>query len=517
VLTDAGAIRGQKNQDYWAAFMSGRTPPEPRIPFVYNKFFEQLRSAGINPVRNGPRVQIMALTGKDIDSLAEGREIQSAETVDWKEGLKPIKGGLFDETLTGGHNGNRWSYIKLHEPMPSPVMEEPIRRVLGLTQQKFMDVLGGKEKIGEESGPEAIGNALKRINLPEAVKRAETEWRGSKRSTKDAALKRWALLKHTEKLGLHPSEWMLDKIPVLPPAFRPVSVMGASGKPLVSDPNYLYKEAFDANQALKETSSFSRELADERTSLYKAFKGVTGLGDPVTPKNQESNVKGVLKYIFGDNPKFSVMQRKLLSTTVDVVGRGVISPNPNLDMDQVGLPESKAWEIYRPFIIRRLARRGIPALRAAEMVEKKDKVAKDAMQQELNDRPVIITRAPVLHRYGVMAFRPQLIKAETLQISPAIVKGFGADFDGDTMNYHVPVSEGAVKDALEKMLPSKNLLSTKTFRAHQLPQNEYQGGLYHATAFVSNKPERYFATKADAIKAYKSGEIGSDQKVVILN
>ena len=517
VLTDAGAIRGQKNQDYWAAFMSGRTPPEPRIPFVYNKFFEQLRSAGINPVRNGPRVQIMALTGKDIDSLAEGREIQSAETVDWKEGLKPIKGGLFDTTLTGGHNGNRWSYIKLHEPMPSPVMEEPIRRVLGLTQQKFMDVLGGKEKIGEESGPEAIGNALKRINLPEAVKRAETEWRGSKRSTKDAALKRWALLKHTEKLGLHPSEWMLDKIPVLPPAFRPVSVMGASGKPLVSDPNYLYKEAFDANQALKETSSFSRELADERTSLYKAFKGVTGLGDPVTPKNQESNVKGVLKYIFGDNPKFSVMQRKLLSTTVDVVGRGVISPNPNLDMDQVGLPESKAWEIYRPFIIRRLARRGIPALRAAEMVEKQDKIAKDAMQQELDDRPVIITRAPVLHRYGVMAFRPQLIKSETLQISPAIVKGFGADFDGDTMNYHVPVSEGAVKDALEKMLPSKNLLSTKTFRAHQLPQNEYQGGLYHATAFVSNKPERYFATKADAIKAYKSGEIGSDQKVVILN
>ena len=517
VLTDAGAIRGQKNQDYWAAFMSGRTPPAPRIPLVYNKFFEQLKSAGINPVRQGPRVQIMALTGKDIDNLAEGREIQSAETVDWKEGLKPIKGGLFDETLTGGHNGNRWSYIKLHEPMPSPIMEEPIRRVLGLTQQKFMDVLAGKEKIGEETGPQAIGNALNKIHLPEAVKRAETEWRNSKRSTKDAALKRWALLKHTEKLGLHPSEWMLDKIPVLPPAFRPVSVMGASGKPLVADPNYLYKEAFDANQALKETSGFSRELADERTSLYKAFKGVTGLGDPITPKNQERNVKGVLKYIFGDNPKFSVMQRKLLSTTVDVVGRGVISPNPDLDMDQVGLPETKAWEIYRPFIIRRLSRRGIPALRAAELVEKKDKMALDALQQEMGERPVIITRAPVLHRYGVMAFRPQLTKAETLQIPPAIVKGFGADFDGDTMNYHVPVSDGAVKDALEKMLPSKNLLSTKTFKAHQLPQNEYQGGLYHATAFVSNKPEKYFATKADAIKAYKKGEIDSDQKVVILN
>jgi DNA-directed RNA polymerase subunit beta' len=296
-----------------------------------------------------------------------------------------------------------------------------------------------------------------------------------------------------------------------------VSVMGATGRPLVADANYLYKEAFEANEALKETSGFSNNLSDERTALYKSFKAVTGLGDPVSPKNQERQVKGVLKYIFGDNPKFSTMQRKLLSTTVDVVGRGVITPNPDLDMDQVGLPESKAWEIYKPFIVRRLARRGVAPIRAAELVEQKDKAAKDALLQEMDERPVIITRAPVLHRYGVMAFRPQLTKAETLQIPPAIVTGFGADFDGDTMNYHVPVSDGAVKDALEKMLPSKNLLSTKNFKAHQLPKNEYQGGLYHATAFVSNKPERYFATKADAIRAYKNGEIESDQKVVILN
>lgn len=517
VITDAKSIRGQKNQDYWASFMAGKTPPPPKIPLVYGKFFNQLRSAGINPVRNGPRIQIMALTNKDIDELAKGREITSAETVDWKEGLKPIKGGLFDPSLTGGHGGNQWSYIKLHEPMPNPVMEEPIRRVLGLTKNKFMDILAGKDTIGDQTGPQAIKNALSNINLEKATREAEYEWRNGRKSTKDAALKRWSVLKHSAKLGLSPSEWMMDKIPVLPPAFRPVSVMGATGRPLVADANYLYKEAFEANEALKETSGFSNNLSDERTALYKSFKAVTGLGDPVSPKNQERQVKGVLKYIFGDNPKFSTMQRKLLSTTVDVVGRGVITPNPDLDMDQVGLPESKAWEIYKPFIVRRLARRGVAPVRAAELVEQKDKAAKDALLQEMDERPVIITRAPVLHRYGVMAFRPQLTKAETLQIPPAIVTGFGADFDGDTMNYHVPVSDGAVKDALEKMLPSKNLLSTKNFKAHQLPKNEYQGGLYHATAFVSNKPERYFATKADAIRAYKNGEIESDQKVVILN
>ena len=517
VLTDAGSIRGQKNQDYWAAFMSGRTPPTPRIPLVYNKFFEQLRSAGINPVRTGSKIQIMALTNKDIDNLAEDREIKSADTVDWKEGLKPVKGGLFDESLTGGHNGNRWSFIKLHEPMPNPVMEEPIRKVLGLTKNKFEDILAGKDTIGELTGPQAIQSALKKIHLPEAVKRSEQEWRNGKKSIKDAALKRWTLLKHTAKLGIHPSDWMVDKVPVLPPAFRPVSVMGNSGRPMVADANFLYKEAFEANKALQDTSKFSQELGDERLAVYKAFKGVTGLGDPITAKNQEKNVKGVLKYVFGDNPKFSVMQRKLLSSTVDVVGRGVITPNPDLDMDEVGLPITKAWDIYKPFIIRRLVMQGVPGVRAAELVKNKDKKAFEAMQAEVDSRPVIINRAPVLHRYGVMAFKPKLIKNETLQISPAIVKGFGADFDGDTMNYHVPVSESAVNDALEKMLPSRNLLSTKTFKAHQLPQNEYQGGLYHATAFVSNKPERYFANKADAIRAYRAGEIGSDQKVVILN
>jgi DNA-directed RNA polymerase subunit beta len=517
VIADAKTVRGQKNQDYWAAFMSGKSPGQPKVPHVYDKFFNQLRAAGINPVRSGSRIQVMAMTDKDIDQMAGDRELRSSDTVDWKEGLKPIKGGLFDEHLTGGHAGNRWSKITLHEPMPNPVMEEPIRKILGLTQKKFLDVLAGKEMLSDMTGPKAIYSSLANIDMTKAVDKAEHEWRNSKKSTKDAALKRWSLLKHAKDLGIHPKEWMVNKIPVLPPAFRPVSIMGSADRPLVSDPNYLYKEAFDANQALRETSQFSNELGEERVSLYKAFKGITGLGEPVTPKNQERGVKGVLKYVFGDNPKYGVMQRKLLSTTVDTVGRAVISPNPDLDMDEIGLPMTRAWDIYKPFIIRRLARRGVAPVKAAEMVEGKDKMAFEALQQEIQERPVIATRAPVHHRYGVMAFMPRLIKTEALQLSPSIVKGFGADFDGDTMNYHVPVSEAAVKDALEKMLPSKNLLSTKNFKPHQLPQNEYQGGLYLATAFSANKPEMYFATKADALRAYRNGKIGPDQKIVILN
>jgi DNA-directed RNA polymerase subunit beta len=125
VIRDASAVRGQKNLDWWAAYMQGHTPPDPKVPFVYKKFHDLLRAGGINPVRSGGKVRLMAMTNKDLDVLTGGREVTSADTVDWKGGLKPIPGGLFDPALTGGHGGTRWSAIRLPEPLPNPVMGGP--------------------------------------------------------------------------------------------------------------------------------------------------------------------------------------------------------------------------------------------------------------------------------------------------------------------------------------------------------------------------------------------------------
>jgi DNA-directed RNA polymerase subunit beta' len=257
-------------------------------------------------------------------------------------------------------------------------------------------------------------------------------------------------------------------------------------------------------------------LSQHRLALYDSFKAITGLGDSVNPKLEKKNVKGILKQVFGDNPKFGVVQRKLLGSQVDMVGRAAITPNPDLDMDEVGLPEDRAWSVYKPFIMRRLIRRGVDRFKAADMIDKKDNMARDAMVAEMDARPVIVTRAPILHRYGVMAFKPKLVKGSTLQVSPIIVKGFNADFDGDAMNYHVPSTDEAVKDAMEKMLPSRNLMAAKSFKVHQLPANEYQGGLYAASAAPSKRPEKYFKTKADAIRAYRSGDIDINDRVVIM-
>lgn len=517
VIRDAKMVRGQANPEYWSQFMAGYDPPLPKVPHVYEKFVNQLKASGVNTVRTGTKTHIMALTDKDIDELAGDREIQNTETVDWKGNLKPVKGGLFDETLTGGHNGNRWSKITLHEPMPNPVMEEPIRRTLGLTEKQFRGVLAGQEKIGDHTGPKAIYDALAKINLPRAIEQAREDIKSGRKTVRDAAVRRLAFLKGAETTGVHPKDWMLTKMGVLPPSFRPVSTMGAKKMQLIDDANYLYKELIDANNTLKEASSAFGAAGDERLGVYDAMKAVAGLGDPTHPKNVERNVRGYLSKIFGDSPKFGTMQRKLLSSTVDLVGRAVITPNPDLDMDEVALPEDKAWEIYKPLVVRGLVRRGMPRMNALQAVDEKNKAAFDELHTQMSSKPIIINRAPVLHRYGVMAFYPRLTKNKVMEVNPVITKGFGADFDGDAMQYHVPSTESAAKEAVEKMLPSRNLFSAANFKAHYVPNKDYQTGVYVASSRVNKKSKpRVYRNKKDAVAAYRRGEIDVDTPVHIV-
>jgi DNA-directed RNA polymerase subunit beta len=515
-LRDAKLIRGQKNQEYWSHFMQGNRPPTPRVPIVYEKFINQLRASGVNVERRGSQTNLMELTDKNVNEMAGDRELQNVETVDWKTGLAPIKGGLFDEKLTGGHNGNRWAKITLHEPMPNPVMEEPIRRMLDLTKDKFEQVLSGREELGGKKGPQAIQQALANINVPKAIQQARADIASGKKTLRDNAMRKLQFLKATDMKGIHPKDWMMNQVPVIPPMFRPVSVMQQTGGRIVGDANYLYKEVFDANNALRKMSAISEDAGDERLNLYNAFRGVTGLGDPIHPKNQEKKIKGFLQHVFGSSPKFGTVQQKLIGTTVDLVGRAVVVPNPDLNMDEVGLPESRAWEVYTPFIARRLIKKGVPHVQALEYIKNKHDVAKKAMLEEINERPVIVTRAPTLHRYGLMAFWPKLTKGDTLQISPIVVGGFGMDFDGDASNYHVPATDESRDEVVHKLLPSKNLLNPSKFQAHYLPRQEYVGGLFNATKVNSEKKPRVFATKQDALRALQNGEIHGDHPIHVV-
>lgn len=186
-------------------------------------------------------------------------------------------------------------------------------------------------------------------------------------------------------------------------------------------------------------------------------------------------------------------------------------------MDSVAIPEEQAWKVYKPFIVRKLVQSGMSPLRAATAVSEHSRVAKDALLNVIKERPVIIDRAPVLHRYGVMAFWPRLTKSHNMELNPSINKGFNADYDGDAMQFHVPSTDAAVQDAINKLMPSKNLLAVSDFKVHQLPQQEYLGGLYAASTAKNTEPPRQFKSVREAVKAYKAGEIDLGQVVDILD
>lgn len=519
-LRDSSILRGQRNDQYWLQFMQGNTPPEPKIPMVYDKFINTLKGAGINVVRSGHKINLMAMTDKDVDELAGGRRLESSETVRGDD-LQPVPGGLFDPKLTGGHNGNQWSYIQLHEPIPNPVMEEPIRRLLNLTQKKFQAVLSGDEKLHGKTGTEAITHALGQVDVDQELETARDAIHNSRGQKRDAAIKRLRYLKYAQGQGLKPSDWMVTKVPVLPTTFRPISMMAGNGVPLVSDANYLYKELMDANENLK---GMKQELGEnnvgqERLATYHAYKAVTGLGDPVTKRSKEKGLQGLLGYVFSTSPKFGAVQRRLLSSAVDNVGRAAIIPDPDLDMDQVGIPENQAFDMYSRFITRRLVRSGMPLVNAIQAVKEKNDQARNALLKEMDARPVIINRAPVLHKHGILAFRPQLTKGDVMRISPMVTKGFNADFDGDAMQMHVPSTEKAAGEAYDKMLPSRSLISLADRRSpiHGF-EEEFVAGLFAATQRHKDAKQspKLYLTEADAEAAFDRGDISATDEVKIL-
>jgi len=520
VIADGLLVRGQANPDYWLQFMSGYNPPNPQIPFVHQKFVNQLKASGINVIREGTKFKVQALRDSDIDELTENRSVRNPETVNWKANLAPVKGGLFDEGLTGGHGGKKWSNIPLVEPMPSPIFEEPIRRLLNLTNDKYRAILSGKEAYDGVKGPEGIQQALSKIDVPKAIEKARQDIDSGRKTQRDDAIRKLKYLKAAEADNIHPRDWIWSKVPVLPPMFRPVSVMAGNKRPMVADPNILYKELFDANVNLKEMKGQIDDVSPERLALYDALGAAVGIFDSVHPKTVERGVRGLLRDVVGDSPKHGVVQRKVLSAPVDLVGRAVITPATDLDIDSVGIPENHAWEVYKPFIIRRMIRRGVPRMAASKEVESHSDKARDAMMDEMKERPVILDRAPVLHRYGVMAFWPKLVKGDTIHLSPLVTAGFGADFDGDQMNYQVPARDEAVQEAIDKMLPSKNLFAVNNFQVHQIPSREFGAGLWLSTRPRDANDKRapmYFATKKDAVAAYRRGDINADQPVIIVN
>ena len=514
VIKDSMTTRGQMNDEYWRRYRLGLPVDEPGVPFIYKKFLNTLKAGGVNVVEKGDVTSIMPQTDADIDEMAQGRVIESSQMVD--ADMNPVKGGLFDLGNTGGMGGNRWSMITLPEAVPNPMMEEPVRRVLGLTAKKMEAILSGREELNGKTGGDAIKEALSKLDVDDAIERARSDIKSRRGSQRDNAIKVLGYLKAAKEMGKKPEEWMITKVPVLPPMFRPVARMGDVA--LIPDMNELYKDLIEMKgnyEALSKELPASA-LADERLAVYSAVKAAYGLGDPITAEGQAKNLKGAIRQVIGTIPKFGMYQSKVISKTQDAVGRSVTIPDKNLDMDQIGIPEEMAWEMYKPHVERKLIQRGYSPLTAKQMIDEKNATARHILDDAMEERPVLMDRAPTWHKFNIMAFKPHIVRGRSIHVCPLIDSGFNMDHDGDTVNIHVPASMKAANQAMEKMLPSKNLFSLTDMKSVRYkPEKEQISGLWALTRGRTRKPTRYFNSKAEAVAAYRNGEIGPNDPIEI--
>lgn len=506
LLREISTIKGQRNDEFWRQLKLGQPLPTPKVPFVYTKFMTMLNGAGINTKKVGNSVRLVPMTNKDIMAFSSG-EIKEPDLL-YTKNLQPIRNGLFDPGITGGLNGSKWSHIKLEEPLPNPVMEDVIKKILRMTAKEFKQEL----ELGN------IPNKIKSLNIDEEIKSSEVAIKTAKTSVRDNELKRLGFLNNLKKNNLTPNDLLLKYVPVLPPTFRPISVLGASGTIQPGNANLLYKDLMVANQsfAINKKDLPNEALKTEREILYKSLGAVSGLAEPINLQNKSKGVTGFIETIVGDQPKTGYFQKKVLSKTQDLVTRGVVSPNPTLDMDSIALPEDSAWHIYKPFIIRNMVRNGISAVKAEKEVEDRTERAKIMLEAEMKERPVALNRNPSLHKFNVMAFYPKLSKESTIQVSPQIVTGFNMDFDGDQGNIFVPVTPEAVNEAKEKLLPSKNLFHVKNRDVHYLPSHGTVMGLYSLTQQPDNKKVvKVYNNVKDLEKDYYDGKIKATDVVEV--
>ena len=509
LLRENASYKAEYNPEVFQAMWRGVPLPPPKPTFAFNKFEAMLRGTGVNVKKDGTKMTLLPMTDKDVLKLSSGK-IEKPLTVNAKEdphtGLpfRPEEGGLFDHTATGGLVGNRWSHITLHEPVVNPLFKKPARILLGMKKDEF------EQAIATEGGA-GIAKRLSDIDVDHKIASLKAQLgRTNAIAKRDEIYKQLKYLSALKRNEMKPHEaYVLNHIPVVPPNVRPMYPDAETGNIVQSDANKLYQNLMLVNEQLKHHAQKGDPATVNalRLALHDHVSKVQGLDGTVESQLGEKDPKGFLKVITGNRAKEGFFQSKLISRRQDIAGRGVIVPNPKLGIDEVGIPEPMAWTLYRNHTVGELVKSGMPLDSAAKEIEDKTDVAKKALMASMQNHPVIITRAPSLHKFNLQAFKPQLVAGKSIEINTLIHKGFNADHDGDQMNVHVPITPEGAKDAF-KMLPSNNLFSPLNRSPIHVPTQEVIMGLWKITNIpAGSKPVKRFATKAEAMAAFKKGEI----------
>lgn len=392
-----------------------------------------------------------------------------------------------------------------------------------LTEEEYEDYMTENEestlKVG--IGAEAIQQLLSEIDINTLASEIRTELEGNVSAQKKAKLiKRLRLLDNLISSGTNPAWMIMDVIPVTPPDLRPM-VQLDGGRFATSDLNDLYRRVINRNnrlQRLLEMGAPEIIVRNEKRMLQEAVDALIDNGrrgrTVVGPNNRA--LKSLSNIIEGKQGRF---RQNLLGKRVDYSGRSVIVVGPSLKLNQCGLPKEMAIELFKPFVINKLIERGyVQNIKSAKKkIERSDPVIWDILEEVIDGHPVLLNRAPTLHRLGIQAFEPKLVEGRAIQLHPLACTAFNADFDGDQMAVHVPLSIEAQAEARMLMLATNNLLAPANGKPIVSPSQDMVLGMYYLTTMKDPNQEvqGYFYSFEDAISAFEVKVIKLHDKIVV--
>ncbi len=398
----------------------------------------------------------------------------------------------------------------------------PLNRGQLLTEDDYLAKL---EEYGDEfkanMGAEGIRDLLRNLDLNGEIEKLRSELTKTSSDTKIKKIaKRLKVLEAFQKSGIHPDWMILEVLPVLPPELRPLVPLDG-GRFATSDLNDLYRRVINRNNRLKRLLELRAPEIIVRNEKRMLQESVDSLldngrrGKAMTGANKRP-LKSLADMIKGKGGRF---RQNLLGKRVDYSGRSVIVVGPTLKLHQCGLPKLMALELFKPFIFHRLEVMGLATtIKAAKrMVEAQEPVVWDILEEVIREHPVMLNRAPTLHRLGIQAFEPVLIEGKAIQLHPLVCTAFNADFDGDQMAVHVPLSLEAQMEARTLMLASNNVLSPANGEPIIVPSQDIVLGLYYMTRErIAAKGEgMMFADVGELRRAWQSGLVDLNAKIVV--
>ncbi len=371
-------------------------------------------------------------------------------------------------------------------------------------------------------GAEAILEVLQKLDLDKLSASLREEVRKSTGQKHIKATKRLRVIEGMRSSGISPEWLILRVLPVLPPDLRPM-VQLPGGRFATSDLNDLYRRVINRNNRLNRLINLGapeiilrnekRMLQEAVDSLIDASSRTSRRGGPVTTHV----LRSLSDMLRGKQGRF---RQNLLGKRVDYSGRSVIVVGPNLRLDQVGLPKEMALEMFKPFVLREMIGRGLASnvKGAKNVLEGRLAEVWDILENIIEGHPILINRAPTLHRLGIQAFFPVLVDGNAIQVHPCICAGFNADFDGDQMAVHVPLSSKAQEEAKSLMMAKENIFGPANAQPITVPNREMALGCYYITLITEPKEGekiKFFASEEDVTRAYRLGGIRVQQKIQV--